>query len=259
MEITQKYFATQADVQDTARLIGTYNTSQWCPALPNDLIDFSRDVRNATYQIGVQLRDTSIQLETEMKGIEDDIEGVLTAVQEADATLEEFKRYVNAARVVVILIDIVGVSLILACILAWTEMQHHISICFRNSFIIPIFVVLIILFWIFSTASLLGAMAGSDFCTAPDQSTSALVLRYQENLSPLVFAFLLYYITVRVEKVSQITNDQGGTKLTKLLPHHRAAFLTGFRRSLRHYQMPFYTLATSCTIRFRLWPRPVRI
>ena len=200
MGITNQYFTTQANVQDTAKLIGTYNASQWCPALPNDLNDFSRDVRNATYQIGVQLRDTSIQVETEVKGIQNDIEGLLVTVKGADATLEEFKKYINAARVIVILIDIIGISLMLACILAWAEMQHHISICFRNSFIIPIFVILIILFWILSTASLLGAMAGSDFCRTPDESTSALVLRNQENLSPLVFAFLLYYITVSVEK-----------------------------------------------------------
>lgn len=172
--------------------------SQWCPALPNDLKEFSSEVRNATYQIGVQLRDTSIQIETEVNGIQTDIEGLLVSVQEADATLDDFKRYIGAAKVLVILIDIVAMSMMLACILAWTEKQHYLSICFRNSFVIPIFVILIILFWIVSTASLLGAMAGSDFCRMPDESASALVLRNQANFSPLVFAFLLYYITVSV-------------------------------------------------------------
>ncbi len=170
--------------------------SQWCPGLPYDLNEFSREVRNATYQIGVQLRDTFIQVETAVKGIQEDIEGLLDTVQGADATLEDFKRYINAAKVLVILIDMIALSLMLACILAWTETQHCLSICFRNSFIIPIFVILIILFWIFSTASLLGAMTGSDFCRVPDESATALVLRNQENFSPLVFAFLLYYITV---------------------------------------------------------------
>mmetsp|Transcript_19820 Transcript_19820/g.29381 ORF Transcript_19820/g.29381 Transcript_19820/m.29381 type:complete len:991 (-) Transcript_19820:75-3047(-) len=195
LEITHEYFETQSNVQETARMIGTYEVSQWCPALPTDLDDFSQDVRNATYQIGIQFRDTAIQVETEVKGIQNDIEGLLVTVQDADATLEDFKRYIGAAKVLVILIDIVALSLMLACILAWTETQHYVTICFRNSFIIPIFVVLIILFWIFSTASLLGAMAGSDFCRMPDESATALVLGRQESLSPLVLAFLLYYIT----------------------------------------------------------------
>lgn len=170
--------------------------SQWCPALPNDLNDFSREVRNATYQIGIQLRDVAVQVETEVKGIQNGIDGLLDSVQEADATLEDFKRYISAAKVLVVLIDIVALSLMLACVLAWTEMQHYVSVCVRNSFIIPIFVILIILFWIFSTASLLGAMAGSDFCRMPDESASAIVLKHQENFSPLLLAFLLYYITV---------------------------------------------------------------
>ncbi len=179
-------------------MIGTYDVSQWCPALPNDLTDFSRDVRNATYQIGIQLRDNAIQVETVVEGIQNDIEGLILTVQDVEATLENFKKYISAAKVLVILIDIVALSLMLACIMAWTETQHFVPICFRNTFIIPIFVVLIILFWIFATASLLGATAGSDFCRMPDESVSAFVFRNKESLSTLVLAFLLYYITVSV-------------------------------------------------------------
>ena len=99
-------------------MIGTYDVSQWCPALPNDLTDFSRDVRNATYQIGIQLRDNAIQVETVVEGIQNDIEGLIFTVQEVDATLEDFKKYISAAKVLVILIDIVALSLMLACIMA---------------------------------------------------------------------------------------------------------------------------------------------
>lgn len=177
-------------------MIGTYNVSQWCPALPNDLNEFSLEVRNATYRIGVQLRDISTQVYTEVNGIQTGIEGLLSTVQDADAALEDLKRYISAAKVIAILIDIISLLMMLACILAWTETQQYLSICFRTSIIIPIFVILIILFWIFSTVSLMGAMAGSDFCKVPDDSASALVLTYKENFSPLVLAFLLYYITV---------------------------------------------------------------
>lgn len=179
-------------------MIGTYDVSQWCPALPNDLVDFSQDVRKATYQIGIQLRDNAIQVDTVVEGIQNDIEGLILTVQDLDATLEDFKRYIGAAKVLVILIDIVALSLMFACIMAWTKTQHFVPICVRNTCIIPIFVVLIILFWIFATASLLGAMAGSDFCRMPDESVSAFVLGNQESFSPLMLAFILYYVTVSV-------------------------------------------------------------
>ena len=179
-------------------MIGTYEVEQWCPNTPQDLDEFSREIRNATYQIGVQLRDSATQLDTELKGIQNGIQGLLVTIKKADATLEDFKRYTSAARILVILIDLVTLSLMLSCILAWNRAQHHVPICVRNSFIIPFFVIFIILFWVFSTASLLGAMAGSDFCESPDESATALVSKNHEKMSPLMLSFLVYYITVSV-------------------------------------------------------------
>eukprot|EP00970_Alexandrium_tamarense_P003299 scaffold524_cov183-Alexandrium_tamarense.AAC.22 len=199
LTVTNTYLDTQSDIQETAKQIGTYNTSQWCPTPLGAASDFAVQLRNATYEIGIELRDTALRIESEVNGIESDIEGMISTVDEIDVTLDDMKTYMNIAKVIVIFIDIIVLSLMLAVVFAWMEKQHFLPLIVRNAFIIPIFVVLLILFWIFLTLSLMGAMMGSDYCAMPDDSTVDVVMRYKDNFSSVMLVFLLYYVTVRVE------------------------------------------------------------
>ena len=122
-----------------------------------------------------------MRIESEVNGIESDIEGMISTVDEIDVTLDDMKTYMNIAKVIVIFIDIIVLSLMLAVVFAWMEKQHFLPLIVRNAFIIPIFVVLLILFWIFLTLSLMGAMMGSDYCAMPDDSTVDVVMRYKDN------------------------------------------------------------------------------
>mmetsp|Transcript_8808 Transcript_8808/g.15501 ORF Transcript_8808/g.15501 Transcript_8808/m.15501 type:complete len:976 (+) Transcript_8808:58-2985(+) len=197
LSVTGDYLEIQPNIQDTAKAIGTYNTSQWCtPMRPQaSLSEFVLQVRNSTYEIGIQLRDTAIRVESEVKGIEHDLEQLVDIVQNVDATLEDFKTYIEVAKVLVIFLDIIVVSLMTACVLAWMGEQHFLPTCVRKTVIIPLFVTLLILFWIISTAVLLGAMVGADFCSNPDESAMALIMGFQGQLSPLIFMLMMYYIT----------------------------------------------------------------
>lgn len=200
LTVTEDYLETQTGIQETAKTIGTYNASQWCPAavsLPQEWAnDFALQVRNVTYEIGIQLRDVSARIESEVKGIESDLEGLINIVHDVDSSLDDIKKYINAAKVLVIFIDMIVLSLMIACALAWIGRQNFFSKFVRNAIVIPVFVVLLILFWMFSTLALMGAMAGADFCAVPDESTVSIILKKEDNFSSLVLVLLLYYVTV---------------------------------------------------------------
>ena len=192
------YIETQPDTLEAAKSIGTWNSSQWCtPIDPQSPIsDFAVSVNNSTYTIGTTLRDVAIRAELEMEDIKHGFEQLGDFVRNADATLEDIKTYIAVAKVLVIFIDILVIALMIQCILAWMGEHHFIPKRVRKTVIIPIFVALVIIFWIFSTLILSGAMVGSDFCSTPDESVISLITGFQGQLSPSVSMLMMYYVTV---------------------------------------------------------------
>mmetsp|Transcript_18686 Transcript_18686/g.38807 ORF Transcript_18686/g.38807 Transcript_18686/m.38807 type:complete len:1066 (-) Transcript_18686:114-3311(-) len=194
LSVTGDYLEAQAGIQSQAKEIGTFESTEWCPA--SQVTDnYPQQVRNSTYNIGISLRDAALRIETEVNDIENDVEAVLTQISVADEKLDEFKTYINIAKVIVIFIDIIVLSLMISCVMAWMEKHHFLSIVVRNTIIIPTFIVLLLIFWVFTTVSLLGAMAGADFCFSPDETALAVILRNQDKMSSVFFTFLVYYVT----------------------------------------------------------------
>lgn len=156
--------------------------------------DFATHVRNSTYDIGITLRDIAVRVELELKGIGVDIEHLRDNVRNVDATLEDFEAYIKVAKLLVIFLDMIVISLMTACVLSWMGEQYFIPICIRKTLLIPLFITFLILFLILSTSVMVGAMVGADFCSKPDEFSKALIIEYQGQLSPLVFGLMMHYI-----------------------------------------------------------------
>jgi hypothetical protein len=195
--VSRQYLETQSGIQEKAKQIGTYNTSQWCSADVTN--EFAIEIRDKTYEVGIQLRDIALKVESEVKSIQSDINGMLSKVDTVDHNLNQINMYMTIAKVIVVVIDVIVLCLMLACSLAWLEKLHLIPILMGNSFFIPSLVVLLILFWCFTTLSLIGAMAGSDYCAMPDENTVNILVINQSKFSPLMFLLLTYYVTVSSE------------------------------------------------------------
>lgn len=196
LSLTGYYIELQSDIHSTAQRIGTYNSSLWCTPMQSHVTSkFAMDMRNSTYAVGVQLRDTAVRVELELNRIEKDLEKLVGTAQNVHATFEDLATYVDVAKVLVISIDIIVISLMSVCTLAWTGYHHFIPKCMKKSLIIPLLVFLLILCWIFSATVLLGALAGADFCSSPDESATSLVVGYEGQMSSLVFMSMIYYIT----------------------------------------------------------------
>lgn len=204
MIVSRQYLETQSDIQERAKQIGTYTPSQWCSA--DVANEFSIEIRDKTYEVGIQLRDTALKVESEVKSIQSDINGMLSKVDTVDHNLNQINMTMTIAKVIVVVIDIIVLCLMLTCALAWLEKLHLVPILMENSFFIPSLVVLLILFWCFTTLSLIGAMAGSDYCAMPDENTVNILVINQSKLSPLMFLLLMYYVTVS-SKVIELTQS----------------------------------------------------
>jgi hypothetical protein len=190
---SNQYLETQADIQDRAKQIGLYNTSSWCPNDVNNA--FALQVRDQTYDVGISLRDASLKAESTVKGVQSDLNQMLDKVAAADKNINEIDAYMKIAKIIVIIIIMIVLCMMIACILAWMDKLHMVPVLMGNTFIIPTFVVLLILFWCFITLALIGSMAGSDYCTMPDENTVNILVENRSSLSPLMFLALMYYIT----------------------------------------------------------------
>lgn len=253
LSLTEQYLESQSGIQEQAKEIGTMDVLEWCSAAsPTD--GFTINMRNATYEIGIQLRDAAVRIETEVKNMESDIQTIQTSIHNADEKLDEFKSYMNIAKIIVILIDIIVILLMIACILAWLEKQHYVSILVRNACIIPAFVILLLLFWIFSTLALLGSMAGSDFCASPDETAVSVILRFQDKMSSVMFNYLMYYVTVSTNCgfiVLSILQDISLIKTfiaSTICLFYRVVCQKGSRQRLILFPRPLPPLENLCTI-----------
>ena len=67
---------------------------------------------------------------------------------------------------------------------------------FRNVFVLPCFVLLVFLSWIFAMVFVIGSIGLADMCyDSPDDNFKALMARMQSSFSPLIYQSIIYYVS----------------------------------------------------------------
>lgn len=68
--------------------------------------------------------------------------------------------------------------------------------CLQKCFVIPIFVLMVVLSWAFSLVFVIGSIGLADMCyDSPDDNFRLLVTKLQSNFSPIVFRMILFYVS----------------------------------------------------------------
>jgi hypothetical protein len=81
-------------------------------------------------------------------------------------------------------------------ILAWVDRLARVFHCFRMIVIVPLFIALVVVSWIFAMVFVIGSMAMADSCIdSPDGTVLTIVEKYQAELSSFVTEFLIFYIS----------------------------------------------------------------
>jgi hypothetical protein len=138
------------------------------------------------------LEDTRDDLYEELVQSKSDLEGMIVATDNLVSTVETYNWAFQVARLCALvlaflcLIIIYGVVLRISRARKW--LQHWI--------LVPIFVLLVVLCFAFSLAFIIGSTSLADLCVdSPNNRLLLLLDRFRESFSPLVYRFVVFYIS----------------------------------------------------------------
>jgi hypothetical protein len=120
---------------------------------------------------------------------------------EVNDSLDRIKPYAFVAIAFSAVLDLIILSLMWSVALLWAGKRPRccrcLTRCLRNVFIIPILCIFMFLAWLFCSVFVIAAVAGADFCMAPDQHILSVLNKYEERFTPdsLVLSFLKFYVS----------------------------------------------------------------
>jgi len=152
------------------------------------------DVANLTKSLNEKLEDSSSFLLDIFKRLQTALESVLQKSRDAQDSLESILPYFNVAVIFVVILILLTSFFIIGTILAWKNKQFRLFRCTQDRIILPIFILVGLFVWIFTTVFLtLGVLSG-DYCVvSPDVQMNKIFEQTLAKLSPIGYKFAYYY------------------------------------------------------------------
>ena len=152
------------------------------------------DIRTLTQAVNQKLEDSSSFLLDIFRRLQIALETVYQQTRGAQDSLESILPYFNVAVAFVAFLIFLTSFFIVGTILAWTKKQHRLFRCTQDRILLPIFILVGLFVWIFTTVFLtLGVLAG-DYCVvSPDIQMNKILEQTLEHLSPIGYKFAYYY------------------------------------------------------------------
>jgi hypothetical protein len=152
------------------------------------------DVASLTQSINEKLEDSSSFLLDIFRRLQTALESVLQQARGAQDSLESILPYFNVAVVFAVILILLTSFFIIGTILAWVNQQPRLFRCTQDRIILPIFILVGLFVWIFTTVFLtLGVLAG-DYCViSPDVQMNKILEQTLANLSPIGYKFAYFY------------------------------------------------------------------
>ena len=219
IDLINSFQALESQAQQQAyNLLQTMNT-QYCPKpigsvclnIINEVAcDYSKlPNRDAFKQVVALLKQmaqgastgnaqsTANQPFAKLFNFKNDLQDVQKNAKNVYAKAEDLKKNYNwafiCARVFAILLAVASIGLMISVVLSWTKKMSRPFLCFRNYFILPLFIIMLILSWLFSMIFVIGTLGTADLChTNPDSRMIALINRMSSD--ELVLQFTKYVI-----------------------------------------------------------------
>eukprot|EP00573_Skeletonema_grethae_P000964 CAMPEP_0201688254 /NCGR_PEP_ID=MMETSP0578-20130828/1996_1 /ASSEMBLY_ACC=CAM_ASM_000663 /TAXON_ID=267565 /ORGANISM="Skeletonema grethea, Strain CCMP 1804" /LENGTH=1001 /DNA_ID=CAMNT_0048172489 /DNA_START=167 /DNA_END=3172 /DNA_ORIENTATION=- len=152
------------------------------------------DVATLTESINEKLEDASSFLLDIFKSLQPALETIHRQATDAQESLESIVPYFTVAVVFVAILIGLTSFFIIGTILAWIRKQHWLFRCTNDNIILPIFILVGLLVWVFTTVFLtLGVLMG-DYCfVSPDVQMNQIFEQTLARLSPIGYKFAYYY------------------------------------------------------------------
>eukprot|EP00985_Skeletonema_marinoi_P014746 scaffold7522_cov202-Skeletonema_marinoi.AAC.1 len=174
----------------TDLIINGYNVTK---LFTTDLT-FEIDVKTLTESVNEKLEDSSSFLLDIFRRLQTALETVYEEAKSAQDSLESIVPYFTVAVVFVAVLIGLTSFFIIGTILAWVGKQPRLFRCANDNIILPIFILVGLLVWIFTVVFLtLGVLMG-DYCVvSPDVQMNQIFEQTLANISPIGFKFAHYY------------------------------------------------------------------
>jgi hypothetical protein len=117
-------------------------------------------------------------------------------VDDMDGTAKTFNWAFWVAAGFAMALAVLCLLMMIGVILAWVRKLPRLFYCFRMIVIVPSFMFLVLISWIFSMVFVIGSMALADTCIdSPDTMILNLLNNVRDNISSIIAELLIFYIS----------------------------------------------------------------
>jgi hypothetical protein len=144
----------------------------------SDFVAFWADAKSVSYD--------------ELEKSRSDLEELLTVIEDLNSTGKNFNWAFYCS---------MGFSLALAFLCLWVLLGAYFRLskvtkCFQHFVLVPIFILLVVLSWVFSMVFVVGSIGLADMCLdSPDSRMISLLQKHKSGFSPLIFGLIIFYIS----------------------------------------------------------------
>lgn len=150
------------------------------------------------------LRDTA-------ESLQGDLAEAIQYAEDAHDTVNYAYPFLYCTAAVMGILIIIAICLMIEVALAWRgrKMKNCFVSCMKNAVILPIFFLFVILSWLFASLFQVAAIGSADFCYQPEITVDYLLEKYvAERMSPVLFAYLTYYLRCSVDRLPTQINSE---------------------------------------------------
>jgi hypothetical protein len=125
-----------------------------------------------------------------------DLVTMTEAVDEMDEKAKTFNWAFWVAASFALALAVLCFLMMTGVLLAWVHKLPRVFYCFRTIVIVPSFIFLVLISWVFSMVFVIGSMALADTCVdSPDAIVLNLVNNIRDDISSIIAELLIFYIS----------------------------------------------------------------
>lgn len=206
IDLIDGFFETYSQAQnDTVRLLEA--TNGFCPNVREELCeDIITDSTNCNFEGIPYSEEIQIVIDAvhvfqgdaflEVFNFQEDLVSMLEAAEELDQKASTFNWAFYVAASFAIALAVLCFIMMIGVCLAWAHRLPKIFYCFRSFVIVPLFMLLVFLSWIFSMVFVIGSMALADTCIdSPDEKVLNLIDKLKGDVSSMIAEILIFYVS----------------------------------------------------------------
>lgn len=142
-----------------------------------------------------EIHDLNDMVDANVDNFQHDLTKVITMAQDVDESLYSADVFFYVALVITVVVQVLIVSMLVVMIFSARGVTNCCTRFATHAILWPVFVFMLVLFWMFALLFLVASLAGSDFCVEPDQVVEWILVQKEDLFHSVIFQFIVYYVS----------------------------------------------------------------